>query len=373
MKIIIDVMGGDHAPLEILRGALMAREEYGEDVILVGDEKVIRRTAAENGLSLAHTFIAHAPSVILMEDHALSVVREKNDSSMSIGLHLLANGEGDAFVSAGNTGALIAGASLIVRRIRGISRAGIATILPFPTPCLLMDSGANLELDAVHYEQFAYMGTKYMERVLHIKNPRVGLLNNGSEVTKGGKELVEAYQYLMDSEANFIGNIEGVDIPYGKCDVLLTDGFTGNIILKYTEGMGKFLLNTVHDLFTANAVTKLSAVAMKHQLHDLKRQFDASEYGGAPLLGISKPVFKAHGSSNAIAIKNAIHQAIEFSKTGVNRDIAVYALDFDTRFQERLKKKSEEMRAKEKAERKEAKEAKKKKKEEKAEENSQED
>ncbi len=360
MKIIVDVMSGDHAPLEILRGALLAREEYNEEIILVGDERVIRVVASENNLSLGAVSIVHAPSVITMEDRALTVVREKNDSSMAIGLHLLATGAGDAFVCAGNTGALLAGASLIVRRIRGIHRAGIATILPFTTPCLLMDSGANLELSAVDYEQMAYMGSKYMERVHHIANPRVGLLNNGTESTKGSEELQLAYRYLTSSGVNFVGNVEGKDIPFGNCDVLLSDGFTGNIVLKYTEGMAKYMSQIMHDMFTANAMTKLSAIAMKRQIQDIKRTFDYSEYGGAPLLGISKPVFKAHGSSNASAIKNAVYQAITFTKTGVNRDIAMFALNFDVRLKQRERRQAVEERAREKAEKREAKRIKKK-------------
>ncbi len=352
MKIIVDVMSGDHAPLEILRGALLAREEYEQEIILVGNEAVIRQLAEENALSLDTVSIVHAPSVISMEDRALTVVREKNDSSMAIGLHLLACGEGDAFVSAGNTGALLAGASLIVRRIRGIHRAGIATVLPFATPCLLMDSGANLELSAVDYEQMAYMGSRYMQRVLHIENPRVALLNNGTEPTKGSETLQEAYHQLMTADVNFVGNAEGKDIPTGMCDVLLTDGFTGNIILKYTEGMGKYLTQMVHSVLSTGKKTKSTEGS---PLRNIQRQFDATEYGGAPLLGIAKPVIKAHGSSNALAIKHAIKRAITFTQTGVNRDIAVYALDFDVRLKERLQKQADEQRAKEKAEKKAAK------------------
>ncbi len=358
MKIIVDVMSGDNAPLEILRGALLAKEEYGEDIILVGNETVIREVALANKLSLDTVSIVHAPSVITMEDRALTVVREKNDSSMAVGLHLLASGEGDAFVSAGNTGALLAGASLIVRRIRGIHRAGIATVLPFYNPCLLMDSGANLELTAVDYEQMAYMGTRYMQDVLHVDHPRVALLNNGSEPTKGSEELQIAYRHLKAAnDINFVGNAEGRDIPTGMCDVLLTDGFTGNIILKYTEGMGKYMLQTVQGLISEGKKNK-SATA-KLPVEDLKKQFDASEYGGAPLLGIAKPVFKAHGSSDANAIMHAIMRAISFTKTGVNRDIAVYALDFDTRLKARKRRLAEEERAREKAEKKEAKRKKK--------------
>ncbi len=358
MKVIVDVMSGDHAPLEILRGALMAKDEFDTDILLVGDEAVIRRCADENNLALDTVSIVHAPSVISMEDRALTVVREKNDSSMAIGLHLLASGEGDAFVSAGNTGALIAGASLIVRRIRGIHRAGIATVLPFMTPCLLMDSGANLTLDPVDYEQMAFMGTRYMQRVLHVENPRIALLNNGSEATKGSEDLQEVYRVLSASDMNFVGNAEGKDVPTGMCDVLLTDGFTGNILLKYTEGMGNYMMKMLKSLLSDTVKAK-TAASVASPIEDIRRRFDATEYGGAPLLGISKPVFKAHGSSNALAIKNAIDRAISFTKTGVNRDIAVYALDFDERVKERKRRLAEEERAREKAEKRAAKQRKK--------------
>jgi glycerol-3-phosphate acyltransferase PlsX len=369
MKIIIDVMGGDRAPLELIRGALLAQKEFGEEVILVGDEAVIRHIASENELSLSGTRIVHAPSVIHMEDHALSVVREKNDSSMSIGLGLLAEGEGDAFVSAGNTGALIAGATLLVRRIKGIQRAGIATVLPFPTPCLLMDSGANLELSPFHFEQFAFMGSCYMEKVLGVPNPRVGLVNNGAEPTKGHQLEQDAYQQLSDAEINFIGNVEGRDIPFGVCDVLVTDGFTGNVLLKYTEGIGKFMLQTLKELFGANMLTRLSAVPLRGKLTELSHAYDASEYGGAPILGISKPVIKAHGSSDARAVKNAIGQAIAFSRSGINRDIAIFAIDHEERVKQRAKQRAEAEKAREKAE----KVARKQRKKEENEENVQED
>ena len=258
-----------------------------------------------------------------MEDAPLSVIRDKSDSSMSVGLRLLEKGEGDAFVSAGNTGALLAGATLLVRRIKGIRRAAIATVLPFPKPILLMDAGANLVVTPDDLELFAYMGSYYMEKLHGISSPRVGLVNNGTEYNKGLPLQQEAYAKLKDNaDLNFVGNIEGKEIPFSPCDVLLADGFTGNIILKYTEGMGKFLLSTLKGLFTKKATTKLAALAMKGELKAMKKQFDASEYGGAPLLGISRPVIKAHGSSDAKALKNAVLQAVAFLSTGINHEIA---------------------------------------------------
>ena len=337
MKIIIDVMSGDNAPLELIRGALLAKEEIGEEIILVGDETVIRGCAEADGLDLSGVSVVNATSVIHMDDHALSVVREKSDSSMSVGLHMLAKDEADAFVSAGNTGALVAGATLIVRRIKGIQRAGIAAILPFPTPCLLMDCGANLEVTPANLEQFAFMGSRYMEKILGVRSPRVGLLNNGSEETKGRELEREAYAQLSDAEIRFVGNVEARELPFDVCDVVVTDGYTGNIVLKYTEGAGRFMLSTLKEILTSNFLMKLSAVSLKGKLEDLSHDFDASEYGGAPLLGIAKPVIKAHGSSDANAIKNAIFQAIAFHHTGLNQDIALFASDHEARMRMRAK------------------------------------
>ena len=249
----------------------------------------------------------------------MAVVREKKDSSMSVGLKMLSQGEGDAFVSAGNTGALLAGATLLVRRIKGIQRAAIATVVPFSSPLLLMDCGANLEITPENVEQFAIMGSIYMEKLYGIKNPRVGQLNNGTEYNKGLPLQVKAYELMSASNViNFVGNIEAKAIPFSACDVLVTDGFSGNIVLKMIEGMGKFIFSELKSMFYSGILAKLSAAVMKRKLRQLKSNFDASEHGGAPLLGISMPVIKAHGSSDARAIKNAVHQAITFVNTGIN-------------------------------------------------------
>ena len=326
MKIIIDVMSGDNAPLELLKGAVMAADECGEDIVVVGDENKIRETAAKEGLSLDKVTVAHADEVITMEDEALSVVRAKKGSSMSVGLKMLSNGEGDAFVSAGNTGALLAGATLIVRRIKGIRRAGIATVLPLTSPLLLLDSGANLEITASDAEQFAAMGSIYMNKIYGIESPRVGQANNGTEHNKGKQLQIEIYEQLSKSkDINFVGNIEGKMIPFSHCDVLVADGFTGNIILKTIEAMGKFIFKEIKGVFYSNIVTKLAALTMKGKINCMRKKFDASEHGGAPILGIAKPVIKAHGSSDAKAIKNAVKQAISFVNMGINSEIADWA------------------------------------------------
>lgn len=323
-------MSGDHAPLEILKGASLAAKEYKEhNILLVGDQNIISHIAVTNEIDIAGIEIIHADAVISMEDNPICVVRDKKNSSMSVGLKALAHGEVDAFVSAGNTGALITGATIIVKRILGINRPAIASVIPLSNPILLMDSGANLTVTSDNICQFAFMGAKYMEKIYGLDRPRVGQLNNGAEYNKGTALQIESYQLLSESGLNFVGNVEGKEIPFDVCDVIVADGYTGNIFLKTVEGMGKFLLKTLKELLMSNIATKLSALTMDTK--ELKQRFDASEHGGAPLLGISKPVIKAHGSSDANAIKNAVRQAINFIESGVNDDIIAFARDYDER------------------------------------------
>lgn len=330
MRIIVDAMSGDFAPFEMIRGASLAASEYSDHkIVLVGDENVISDIAIKNDINISGIEIIHTTGVITMEDSPLSVVRDKRDSSMSVGLKALANGEADAFVSAGNTGALITGATIIVRRILGINRAAIASILPLSNPVLLMDSGANLTVSSDNICQFAFMGAKYMEKIYGIDRPRIGLLNNGTEYNKGNALQQESYQLLSECGLNFVGNVEAKEVPFGVCDVLVTDGFTGNIFLKSIEGMGKFLMGTLKEVLTTNLVTKVSTLTMKDKIKEMKLRFDSSEHGGAPMLGISKPVIKAHGSSDAKAIKNAVRQAINCVETGITADISVFASDYD--------------------------------------------
>lgn len=330
MRILVDAMGGDNAPLEVLKGVSLAAKEYKEHtILLVGDQNVISHVAVTNEIDIAGIEIIHADSVITMEDSPICVVRDKKDSSMSIGLKALARGEVDAFVSAGNTGALITGSTIIVKRIYGINRPAIASVLPLNNPVLLMDSGANLTVTSDNICQFAFMGAKYMEKIYGLDRPRVGQLNNGAEYNKGNALQIESYQMLSESGLNFVGNVEGKEIPFDVCDVLVADGFTGNIFLKTVEGMGKFMLKMLKEVFYTNLATQVSALTMKNRIKELKQKFDASEHGGAPLLGICKPVIKAHGSSDANAIKNAVRQAIYFIETGINEDIIAFARDYD--------------------------------------------
>ena len=323
MRILVDAMGGDNAPLEILKGCKLAADEYGYDIILCGDEGRIRRILDENGLTSGKFAFADAPDAIEMTDHADAVVKEKKDSSMAVGLRLLQAGEGDAFVTAGNTGAALVGSSLILRRIKGIKRAAIATILPARNgTSMLIDCGANVECKAEYLNQFGLMGSLYVKAVLGIETPRVGLLNNGAEATKGAPLQVEAYKLLSENPyIHFIGNIEGRDGPLGAADVIVCDGFTGNVYLKTMEGMGQLILKSLKDILLANAKTKFGGLLLKSQIESFRRTFDYREYGGAPLLGIDGAVIKAHGSADAVTIKNALKQAASFAESGVNESL----------------------------------------------------
>ena len=312
MRIIVDAFGGDHAPLEVLKGCFMAKEEYGVEITLCGDEEKIRDCAKNNNVSLDGMEILHAPSVIPVEADPTSLLKEYADSSMAVGMKALKNGEGDAFVSAGSTGALVVGASLIVKRLKGVRRVGLATVIPNANKFyLLMDAGANAECRPEMLAQFGVMGSVYMERLKGVKNPRVGLINIGAEETKGLELQLESYKLLQKAPVNFIGNVEARGLALGECDVAVCDGFVGNVALKMTEGLAKYFSNELKSMFMANIKTKIAALLMKDKISAFKKSMDYKEHGGAPLLGASQPVIKAHGSSDARAFKNAIRQAKE--------------------------------------------------------------
>ena len=303
MKIIIDCMGGDNAPLEILKGVIDAKAE-------------LATIAKENGRDLSGFEILPAETVITMEDDAMAF-REKKDSSMTMALKALANGEGDAMVSCGNTGTLFAGATLTVRRIKGVHRAALAATLPFNPPVLLLDCGANVTVQPEFLPQFAAMGSAYMKALYSLDNPRVGLLNNGAEEHKGTPLHTEAHQLLKACpDINFVGNVEGNQVPFSPCDILVTDGFTGNVLLKTMEGMGKMFSSRMKGIFYKSLLTKLGALTVKKSFMQFKKDFDVKEHGGSPILGIRKPVIKAHGSSDARAFKSAIRQAMRFAESG---------------------------------------------------------
>ena len=257
-----------------------------------------------------------------MEDNPLSIRREHKDSSMATALKLVAEGKGDAAVSAGNTGALFIGGTGYVHCIDGVRRAALASILPLSNPVLLMDCGANAEVTPQFLVQFAHLGSIYMERVMGVKNPRVGLLNNGAESHKGTPLYKEAHALLAAEEGiHFVGNVEGKAIAFDQCDVLVCDGFSGNIVLKTIEGTSKFVLKQFTGIFSG-VIGKLAGAMVLKKAKGLKKRFDAKEYGGAPFLGLAKPVIKAHGNSDARAVKNAIRQAIAYVNTGVIEEIA---------------------------------------------------
>lgn len=317
MRIIVDVMGGDNAPGETLKGACAAAAHCGAQIALVGKRDEIQKCAERYALCLEKMEIIHANEVVSMEDNPLLAIQRKKDSSMVIALNGLAQGAGDALVSAGNTGALFSGATLIVGRAEGVKRAAIGTILPGEKPCLLLDAGANVSVTAEYLEQFAEIGSAYMRKMYGIARPAVGLLNNGTEEGKGTPLQIEAGKRLKASEKiNYVGNVEASALLAGVCDVAVCDGFTGNIFLKATEGMGKQALIALRDLYSKNWLSKISYLAVRKNASLLRKRFDASEYGGSPILGISRPVIKAHGASDARAFENAILQAVRLVEAG---------------------------------------------------------
>lgn len=318
MKIIIDAFGGDHAPLAVLQGAALAVAEYGVEIVLTGDRKTIEQCAAENSISLDRMEILQAESVILMEDDPTAVIKEKKDSSMSVGLRALADGKGDAFISAGSTGALVVGGSMLVKRIKGVKRVALASVIPGKNKRFLMlDIGANAECRPEMLQQFGIMGSIYAKRVLGLEEPSVGLLNIGTEETKGTELHRTAYSLLQKAPLNFIGNVESRELPTGNTDVIVTDGFTGNIALKLIEGVSGTMFSMIKGVLKKNFVTLFGAMLLKKGLYEIKAKSDYTEVGGAPLLGTRKPVIKAHGSSNAQAIKNAVRVAKTFAETNV--------------------------------------------------------
>lgn len=330
MRIIVDAMSGDNAPLEIIKGVGLAATEYNdEQFVLVGNEEIIKKIASDENIDISKMEIVHTDGIISMHDDPLSIARAKRDSSMGVALQLLADGKGDMLVSAGNTGALFTGASLIVRKMKGVLRPAIGTLMPFDPPVLLLDSGANLVITEENMEQFAHMGSAFMKKMYGLESPRVGILNNGEEDCKGLELQINSYKRLSaDADINFVGNIEGNRVMKDTCDVLVTDGFTGNILLKTVEGMGKMMLGIMKGIFYKNIISKISALMVKKSLGSIKKNFDPAEHGGAPILGVAKPVIKAHGSSNAKAFKSAIRQAIQYVSSGITEDIAADALAF---------------------------------------------
>ena len=324
MKIIVDAMGGDNAPKAPVLGALQANEKYGVDIILVGRGEDILKVLQESGRQELPkgVEIAHASEVVEICDDPANAFRRKKDSSLTVGLNLLRDGQGDGFVSAGSTGALLSASTLITKRIKGIRRAALAPVVPTGNGgAVLIDCGANVKCPAEYLLQFAYMGSYYAQKMLGRENPKVGLLNIGAEPSKGTDLQVEVYPLLeqagREGRINFVGNVEAREAVEGAVDVIVSDGYAGNIFLKTMEGTGLFLAREIKKIFLKNIFTKLAAVLVSGGLKDFKKMMSSSEIGGTALVGISKPVIKAHGSSDAYAIQNAVRQAMEYSRSGM--------------------------------------------------------
>ncbi|MDI6601417.1 MAG: phosphate acyltransferase PlsX [Thermoanaerobacteraceae bacterium] len=320
MKIGIDAMGGDYAPKEIISGSLMALEEYDDiELTFFGDEvQIVSEINAHNLKSNNRIEIIHTDEVISNNDAPVAAIRNKKNSSLSRGLDYLKTNKIDVFVSAGNTGALMAGGLLKLGRIRGVDRPALVSTLPTVSGLVvLVDSGSNTDCRPINLLQFAVMGSVYAEDILNVRKPRIGLLNIGSEEEKGNELAKQTYGLLKEIPLNFIGNVEGRDVPYGKCDVLVCDGFVGNAVLKSMEGIASLIIDMLKEEMMKNYLTRVGALLLKDGLKNILKKMDYKEYGGAPLLGIDGVIIKAHGNSDARAFLNAIRQA----RTFVDHDV----------------------------------------------------
>ncbi len=319
MKIILDGMGGDNAPEAIVEGAVLASKEIQHQIAIIGKEDLIKNELKKYKYDEAKIHVINAEEVITNDEAPVRAVRSKKDSSIVKGINMVKSGDGDIFVSAGSTGALLAGGLFILGRIPGIDRPALASIYPIVggIPSLLVDAGANSECKPNNLLEFGIMGNIYMEKVIGRKNPKVGLVNIGAEAAKGSTLTKAAYSLLEQSDMNFTGNVEARDVPMGACDVIITDGFTGNVLLKLTEGMALNMLKTLKKRFTDGAKAKLGAALLIDKIRGLKQEFDYSEYGGAPILGVKGPIVKMHGSSNANAVKNTIIKGIPYAEEKV--------------------------------------------------------
>lgn len=322
MKIAVDAMGGDYAPLETVKGAARASSSVNGKIILVGDSTEINRILSGCEYNKEAIEVIHTTEVITNNDKPTSAIRKKKNSSLVKCFNLVQSGEADGIVSAGSTGALLAGSVHFLKRLSGVSRPALSPLLPSAkNGFIIVDGGANTNSRPNNLLQFAIMGSVYMEKVMGRKNPRVGLLNIGSEDEKGTDLTRAAYELISQSGLNFIGNVEGRDPIAGICDVVVCDGFAGNILLKATEGAGSVLFSSIKDILMGSPLSKIAAVFLKKGLYELKRKYDYKEYGGAPFLGVSGCVIKAHGTSDAHSIASAIKQAFDFAKSGALSDM----------------------------------------------------
>ncbi|MBR6510256.1 MAG: phosphate acyltransferase PlsX [Clostridia bacterium] len=319
MRVVIDAFGGDNAPLEIVKGASLASKELSVEITLTGNKGTIENIIKENNLEFfGELIIIDTDDVISMHDEPTSLLKAHKNSSMGLAFTELVEDRADAFVSAGSTGAIVVGGTLMVKRIKGIKRPALAGLIPSPKGhYMLMDMGANAECRPEMLQQFGIMASAYLEKVENIKEPKIGLLNIGVEDSKGTELHKESYKLLKEAPINFVGNIESREMPKGVCDAVITDGFTGNIALKLIEGTAITFFKMIKEVMYKSLINKLAAAVLKKDLYGIKKMMDSSEVGGAPLLGVRKPVIKAHGSSDAKAIKNAVKQAVTFTENGV--------------------------------------------------------
>ncbi len=324
MRVILDAFGGDNSPLEIIKGAELAlKAKENIEVILCGDEMKIKEIMEKENISDKNIYIHHCSEKIEGDDDPIKAVKEKKDSSVIVGLNLLKEDKGDVFISAGNTGAVFTASNLIVKRIKGVKRSALAIYLPSEKgPKLMLDAGANVTLSPEYINQLAVMGSVYFETDKNVKNPSVSLINIGAEETKGTENLVSAYNLLKNNNLiNFKGNCEPRYILSGDYDVYVCDGFTGNIILKTVEGVSKTLMKGIKNIMLKSVLTKICSLGLKKGLYEFKKQFDYKEYGATPILGLRKPVMKAHGSSDRRAIMNAIINCQTFVESDIIKNI----------------------------------------------------
>lgn len=316
--VALDAMGGDLAPVETVKGAVEAIQALDVDIKLVGRAEDVNHELAKYTYDAARIEVVHAEQVIGTDEVPTMAVRRKKDSSLVVGLQLVRNGEADAFVSAGSTGAILTGALVFVGRLDGVERPALGTCLPTKNGfTFLLDSGANVDCKPIYLEQFAKMGSVYVENIFGIQNPKVALVNIGAEKEKGNALTKEAYELLEKSEnINFVGNIEPRNVPYGEADVIVCDGFVGNTILKLCEGLSKTIFDILKEEITKGHY-KIGAAILKQPFKNIKKRMDSDEIGGAPFVGLKALVVKAHGSSNATAIKNAVRQCVQFAEADI--------------------------------------------------------
>ena len=331
MRIILDGMGGDNAPGAIVEGAVLASKEIDHEIVIIGKEEIINQELKKYKYNNDKITVADAREVISNDEAPVRAVRSKKDSSIVKGINMVKNGDGDIFISAGSTGALLSGGLFILGRIQGIDRPALASIYPIVggDPSLLVDAGANAECKPNNLLEFGIMGNIYMEKVIGRPSPRVGLVNIGTEAAKGSTLTKAAYELLEQSNMNFVGNVEAREVPKSACDVIVCDGFTGNVVLKLTEGLAWNILQVIKKKFTDGVKAKLGAALLIDKLGELKKEFDYSEYGGAPILGVKGPIVKMHGSSSANAVKNTILKGIPFVEEKVVETIQNSVLEIE--------------------------------------------